>query len=198
MPPAPEGLVVEKVDRPLSQTTVIFGNRSLKRTDPDFYAARVMNYILAGGGFESRLVKKIREEKGLVYIAYSYFAAGLFTGHWRLFLQTQNKNANEAIAESFAEIKRIQEEGVTDQELAEAKAYITGSFATRFTSSAGIIDYIVAIERLGFPPDYADRYIGLIREVTKEQVLAAARKHITPENAVISVVGNMEKAKIKY
>ncbi|MDA1000219.1 MAG: pitrilysin family protein [bacterium] len=194
--PAPKGLLFEKVDKPLAQATIILANRSLRRTHPDFYAARIMNYILGGGGFDSRILNNIREEKGLVYAAYSYFDAGLDSGHWRLFLQTRNESAREAITESIAEIKRIKKEGVTDKELAEAKSYITGNFATRLTSSSQISDYILAIERLGFPPDYADKYLASIRAVTKEQVQAAARKYIRLDEAVLAIVGNLEKTGI--
>jgi zinc protease len=157
-----------------------------------------MNYILGGGGFESRITKNIREEKGLVYSAYSYFAAGLDTGHWRLMLQTKNRSANEAITESISEIRRMQEEGVSEEELNEAKAFITGNFATRFQSSSRIAGYILAVERLGFPPTYADTYLDLIRAVTKEQVQAAAKKHIRLDEAVLTVVGNLEEAKLEY
>ena len=198
--PAPKigKMSVIKIDHPFKQTTVLLGNVSITRKHKDFYAARVMNYILGGGGFDSRITSNIREEKGLVYAAYSYFAAGVDTGHWRLMLQTKNKSANEAISESIKEIRRMQEKGVTDQELAEAKAYITGNFATRFESSSRIAGYILAVERLGFPPDYAGRYLDLIRAVTKEQIQASAQKHIRLDKSVLTVVGNMSEAKLKY
>lgn len=200
-PPAPEtpkSLSVIKVDRPLRQSTIILGNQSLTRKHPDFYAARVMNYILGGGGFESRLMTNIREEKGLVYSVYSYFDAGIHAGHWRLMLQTKNESANQAIQESIAEVRRMQESGVTEKELQEAKNFITGNFATQFSSSSRIAEYILSVERLGFPPDYADRYLDKIRAVTREQIQEAARKHIRLDEAVLAVVGNMAEADLKY
>ena len=189
---------VVKIDRPLTQTTVMLGNRSLRRTHPDFYAARVMNYILGGGGFSSRIMDNLREEKGLVYSAYSYFAAGRFAGHWRLMLQTKNKTANEAIKEALAEVKRIKEKGVSDKELQDAKDFITGNFATRFGSSSRIANYILAVEILGFSPGYADEYLKKIRAVTKEQILAAARKHIRLDESTLAVVGNLGEANLAY
>ena len=189
---------VVKIDRPLSQTTAILGNRSLKRTHPDFYAARVMNYILGGGGFSSRIMDNLREEKGLVYSVYSYFASGRHAGHWRLILQTKNKTANEAIKEAIAEVKRIQEEGVSDKELQDAKDFITGNFATRFGSSGRIADYLLALEILGFSPGYADEYLKKIRAVTKAQIQAAARKHIQLDESTLAVVGNLSEAKLAY
>lgn len=191
-------MAVIKLDRPFRQATVLLGNRSISRRHKDFYAARVMNYILGGGGFESRITRNIREEKGLVYSAYTYFAAGIDTGHWRLMLQTKNASANQAIAESIKEIKRMQEEGVTDKELDEAKAFITGNFATRFQSSSRIAGYILAVERLGFPPDYAGKYLDLIRAVTREQIQETAKKHIRLDESILTIVGNLEEAKLDY
>ena len=197
-PETPTKMQVLKIDRPLSQSTVILGNRSLKRTHPDFYAARVMNYILGGGGFSSRIMDNLREEKGLVYSAYSYFASGRHAGHWRLMLQTKNKTANEAIKEAIAEVKRIKEKGVSDKELQDARDFITGNFATRFGSSSRIANYILAVEILGFSPGYADEYLKKIRAVTKEQILAAARKHIKLDESILAVVGNLGEAKLAY
>ena len=197
-PETPKKMQVVKIDRPLSQSTVILGNRSLKRTHPDFYAARVMNYILGGGGFSSRIMNNLREDKGLVYSVYSYFAAGRHAGHWRLILQTKNKTANEAITEAIGEVKRIQEKGVSEKELQDAKDFITGNFATRFGSSSRIANYILAVEILGFSPGYADEYLGKIRAVTKEQIQAAARKHIRLDESTLAVVGNLGEAKLAY
>jgi zinc protease len=191
-------MAVIKLDRPFRQATVLLGNRSISRRHKDFYAARVMNYILGGGGFESRITRNIREEKGLVYSAYSYFAAGMDTGHWRLMLQTKNASANQAIAESIKEIKRMQEEGVTEKELDEAKAFITGNFATRFQSSSRIAGYILAVERLGFSPDYAGKYLELIRAVKKEQIQETAKKHIRLDESVLTIVGNLKEANLDY
>ena len=197
-PETPGKMQVVKIDRPLTQTTVMLGNRSLKRTHPDFYAARVMNYILGGGGFSSRIMDNLREEKGLVYSAYSYFASGRFAGHWRLMLQTKNKSANEAIKEAIGEVKRIQAKGVDDKELQDAKDFITGNFATRFGSSSRIANYILAVELLGFSPGYADEYLKKIRAVTKEQIQAAARKHIKLDESTLAIVGNLNEAKLAY
>lgn len=197
-PPAPEKMQVVKINRPLAQTTVLLGNRSLKRTHPDFYAARVMNYILGGGGFSSRIMNNLREDKGLVYSTYSYFASGRFAGHWRLMLQTKNKTANEAIKEAIGEVERIQEKGVSEEELQGAKDFITGNFATRFGSSGRIANYILAVELLGFSPGYADEYLKKIRAVTKEQIQAAARKHIRLDESTLSVVGNLGEAKLAF
>ena len=198
-PPAPpRGMEVVRIDRPLSQTTVILGSRALRRTHPDFYAARVMNYILGGDSTASRISANLRGEKGLVYSVYSYFASRKRSGHWRLALKTKNRSANEAIRESLKEIRRLREDGVSDAELQDAKDFITGNFATRFGSSSRVSNYMLAVELLGFPPGYADEYVKKIRAVTKAQVLAAARKHIRLDESALVAVGNMSEAKISY
>lgn len=197
-PEAPRKMRVIRVDRPLSQSTVVLGNRSLRRTHPDFYAARVMNHILGGDSFLSRIGGNLRQRRGLVYAAYSYFASNRHAGHWRVVLQTKNRSANAAIGETLREIGRIQAQGVSDQELRDAKDFITGNFASRFGSSARISNYMLAVELLGFSPGYAEEYLQKIRAVTKAQVLAAAKKYVRPEEATLVVVGNLGEAKLSY
>lgn len=198
-PPAPpRGMEVVRIDRPLSQSTVILGSRALKRTHPDFYAARVMNYILGGDGTTSRISANLRGEKGLVYAVYSYFASRRRAGHWRLTLKTKNRSANEAIRESLGEVRRLQEAGVSGAELQDAKDFITGNFATRFGSSSRVANYILAVELLGFSPGYADEYVKKIRAVTKAQVVEAARKHIRLDESALVVVGNLGEANLSY
>ena len=178
------------IKKPFSQTTVIMGNRSIKRTDPNFHTARIMNYILGGGGFESRILKNLRERRGLVYSAYSYFASGIENGYWILALQTKNENAKLAVSEALSEIKRLKKFGVTIEELNDAKSYLTGSFATKFDSSGRIADYILAIERLGFSKNYPEVYLNKIKSVTLQQIKDASKKYIKKNHFVITEVGN--------
>ena len=179
----------KSIDKPFSQTTVLMGNRSLKRTDPNFYAARVMNYILGGGGFESRIMKNLREKRGLVYSAYSYFASGLENGYWLLALQTKNENTKLAVSEALSEIQKIKTYGVSIQELNDAKSYLTGSFATKFDSSGRIADYILAIQRLGYSKNYPNLYLKKIKSVTLQQVKNAANNYIMKNHFIITEVG---------
>ena len=166
------------------------GNRSIKRIDPNFHTARIMNYILGGGGFESRILKNLRERRGLVYSAYSYFASGIENGYWVLALQTKNKNTKLAVSEALSEIKKLKKFGVTIEELNDAKSYLIGSFATKFDSSGRIADYILAIERLGFSKNYPEVYLNKIKSVTLQQVKDAAKKYIKQNHFVITEVGN--------
>jgi zinc protease len=143
----PEGagrLIV--VRKPIPQSVVVFGQRGIKRDDPDYYAAYVMNYILGGGGFSSRLTEEIREKRGLVYSVYSYLnpldRAGLIMGG----LGTRNDRVATTLDIVRAEWTRIARHGVDDDELAAAKTYINGSFPLRLDSSRRIAGLLVAIQ----------------------------------------------------
>ncbi|MFQ5692632.1 MAG: M16 family metallopeptidase, partial [Nitrospinota bacterium] len=124
---------VIKIQRPVAQARILFGHPGIRRDNPDYYAVRVMNYILGGGGFESRILKAIREERGLAYSAWSYFSFGRQAGAFQAGLGTKNESANRALDELFTQIRRIREEPVTEKELEDAKAFITGSFPLRLS-----------------------------------------------------------------
>jgi len=184
------------VDRELTQATIVLGHVGVSRNDPDYYALSVMNYIFGGGGFASRLMQNIREEKGLVYDIHSYFSADKYSGGFRIGLQTKNKSANIAIAEILQEIKKIMTEPVTDTELADAKSFLTGSFPMRIETSSRIAAFLVAVEYYGLGMDYEDNYPSYINGVTKEDINRVARKHLDPEEYVLVVVANQEETSL--
>ena len=130
-PPLIGKTTVKKIDKRITQANIAMGNVGISRENPDFYACTVMNYILGGGGFTSRLMDNIRDNKGLAYDVHSMFSAQKEPGAFRVGIQTKNESANEVIAEVFKEVRKIQTEPVTDKELADAKSYLTGSFPLR-------------------------------------------------------------------
>ncbi len=192
--PLEEKIVVKKIDRSVAQANLILGHQGIRRDNPDFYAISVMNYILGGGGFSSRLVERIREEKGWAYDVHSYFYPGLQRGTFQVGLQTKNETAGPAVGEVVREIKRISEEGVTDQELADAKAYLTGSFPLRLDTNSKLAGLISTVEYYKLGLDYADRYPMLIGAVTKADVLRVARTYLKPDGYVLVVVADQAKA----
>lgn len=192
--PPQEKIVVKKIDRSLTQATIILGHQGIRRDNPDFYAVTVMNYILGGGGFSSRLVERIREEKGWAYDVHSYFYPGLERGSFQVGLQTKNETAGLAVEEVLREIRRIREQGVTDQELADAKAYLTGSFPLRLDTNRKLVGLISTVEYYKLGLDYADRYPTLIQAVTKEEIIRVARAYLTPDRYVLVVVADQAKA----
>nr|MBC8413612.1 insulinase family protein [bacterium] len=165
----------------------------VSRGDPDYYSLSVMNYILGGGGFASRLMDNIRDNKGLVYDIHSYFAADRLGGTFQIGLQTKSESANLAISETIKEINRIRTELVTDEELSDAKAFLTGSFPMRIETGERIANFLVAVELYGLGSDYVDEYAGFINAVTSENILLIAKKYLHPEKLVIVVVGDQEK-----
>jgi zinc protease len=192
------GPTVIKINKDLTQANIILGHLGITRVDPDYYAVTVMNYILGGGGFASRLMDNIRDNRGLAYDVHSYFTANRYSGSFQAGLQTKNESANTAIAEVIKEMERMRTEQVGDRELDDAKSYLTGSFPLRIDSNSKIAGFNLAVEYYGLGLDYIDRYPAIINAITKEDILRVARKYLDPANYVLVVVGNLEKADLKY
>jgi zinc protease len=197
-PPAIEKTVVKKIDKKITQANIDMGHIGIKRENPDFYAVMVMNYILGGGGFSSRMMDNIRDNKGLAYDVHSGFAAQKEAGAFEVSIQTKNESANEVIAEALKELRRIQADLVSVKELADAKAYLTGSFPLRMDTSAKIAGMLTSIEIYNLGLDYPQQYPALINAVTREEIRRVAKKYLAPDNMVIVVVADQEKAKLKY
>jgi zinc protease len=187
-----------KIQKKLAQATVLFGHLGISRSNPDYYAVSVMNYILGGGGFASRLMDNIRDNKGLAYDVHSAFSADRFAGSFEIELQTRNETANNAIEEIFREINRIRTEPVSDGELSDARSYLTGSFPLRLDSNRKIAGVLTAVEYYGLGLDYVDNYPKYIGAVTKDDILRVARKYLHTSSYVLVVVGDLEKAALKY
>ena len=120
-----------KIDRSHHPGQYNPGHAGVSRENPDFYALRVMNYILGGGGFSSRLVEEIRNKRGLAYSVASFFDPGKYPGSFQIVLQTKNASAREAISLSLKEMERMRKEMVSEKELEGAKKYLIGSFPMR-------------------------------------------------------------------
>lgn len=177
------------IKRDIPQTVMVFGLPGLLRKDPDFIPAYVMNYILGSGGFNSRLTVEIREKRGLAYSVYSHLAplaqSGLFIGG----VATQNERANETVALLRQELARMRGEGVTPQELEDAKTYLTGSFPLRFDSNAKIAEQLLGLQLEDMGIDYLDRRNDLVRAVTREDVNRVAKRLLNAENLLLVSVG---------
>jgi zinc protease len=184
---------VIKIDKDLTQANIILGHLGIKRENPDYYAVSVMNYILGGGGFASRMMDNIRDNKGLSYDVHSFFSANKYGGNFQAGLQTKNRTANIAVDEILKEMERIRTEPVTDKELSDAKAYLTGSFPLRIDSNSKIASFLIAVEFYSLGLDYVDRYKNLIESVTKDGVLRVAKKYLNTKDYVLVLVGNMKQ-----
>jgi zinc protease len=197
-PPRIDKNVVRKIHKDITQANIAMGHLGISRKNPDYYAVMIMNYILGGGGFSSRLMDTIRDNKGLAYDVHSAIVALKEPGRFEITIQTKNETANEVIAESLKEVGRIRSELVGEKELADAKAYLTGSFPLRMDTSAKIAGMLVSIELYDLGLDYPQKYAAIINSVTREDILRVAKKYLHPDRMVIVVVANQEKAKLKY
>lgn len=187
---APE---IIKIDKDLTQANIILGHIGIGRENPDFYAVSVMNYILGGGGFASRLMDNIRDNKGLSYDVHSFFSANKYGGSFQAGLQTKNRTANAAIGEILKEMETMRTEPVSDKELSDAKSYLTGSFPLRIDSNSKIASFLIAVEFYNLGLDYVDKYKNLIEAVTKDDVLRVAKKYLDTKDYVLVMVGNMKQ-----
>ena len=186
---APESIEIRVPDR--SQASIAWGHAGgLRRKDPDFYSAQVMSLILGGGALTSRLSTSIRDEQGLAYSVYGYFDASLYPGPFRVGLGTNPANAKKAVAALESEIQRIRRDGVTQREVDEAVAYLTGRFPLRLETNGG---------RRRDPLGHGvlrpgGRLHGSLRGLLPgrhgpRQVNEAARAHLHPDRAVVVIAG---------
>ena len=177
------------VEKDIPQSSIVFADRGLKRKHPDFYTAYLMNYVLGGGGFTSRLYDTIRDKRGLAYSVYSGLhpleRAGLIFGG----AGTTNAKVSETLSLLRQEWARMADNGVTEQELADAKTYQTGSYPLRFASSGSIAAMLVGIQMEDLGIDYMDRRNSLIEAVTLEDVNRVAKTLLRPDRLSIVVVG---------
>jgi zinc protease len=192
-----KGPKIVKIDRMLTQANIILGQAGVSRENPDYYALTIMNYILGGGGFSSRLMEEIRNKRGLAYSVYSYFEPGKFPGSFQIGLQTKNVSAKEAISLAREEMKRIQKEPVSEKEIEGARKYSIGSFPMRMDTQGKLVNFLLQVEYYRLGLDYPEKYSRLIQSVTREEVLRVARKYLQPENCILVVVANQKMADIE-
>lgn len=189
--PAAAGRVAV-IERNNPQSVAIFGESGVKRDDPDYYAAYVMNYILGGGGFASRLTEQVREKRGLAYSVYTYLQplkhAGLITGG----VATANARVGESLEIIRAELKRMAEQGPTDEEIRNAKTYLTGSFPLNLDSTSAIAGILTSVQFDYLGIDYLDRRNGLIEAVTADDIKRVAQRMLDPSRLTVVVVGKPE------
>ena len=177
------------VERDIPQSVVFFGLPGIKRADPDFYAAYVMNHILGGGSFTSRLIDEIREKRGLAYSVYTYLSllhhGGLHVGS----VGTRNDRVAESLDLIRAEFGRLRREGVSPAELADAKTHLTGAFPLRFDSNDRVARTLLSMQYNDLGIDYIERRNGYIEAVTLDDVNRVTQRLLVPEDLTVVVVG---------
>lgn len=174
------------------QSVVMMGHGGITRDDPDWIPAAVMNYVLGGGGFSSRLMQEAREKRGLTYGVSSNIVSLEAGGMMLASGSVANEKAGAFVDVLRTEWERMHDEGVTEQELADAKTYLTGSFPLQFTSTGAIASLLLhyRLEHLGV--DYVNRRNALIEAVTTEDVARVARRLLAPADLTVVVAGQPE------
>jgi zinc protease len=180
---------------PVPQPNAVFALPGLLRSDPDYLAAYVANYILGGGGFSSRLTNEVREKRGLTYdISTDVPAlrkAGLIEGT----VATRADAMTQTLAAVRDTMTKFSADGPTAQELTDAKTYLTGSYPLAFSSNAGIAGQLSSFQRAGMPVDYVAKRNSLIDAITLDDVKRVAKKYFDPKRMTVVVAGTMTDKK---
>jgi len=190
LPPAPAvapGKAV-KLEHPASQAHIHIGLPAIERGNPDFFPLIVGNYTLGGGGFVSRLMKEVRDKRGYAYSVSSYFNPLRQAGPFQIGLQTKRAQAKDAIAVSRDVLDGFLKDGPSSEELAAAKANLTGSFPLRLDSNKKILDNVAVIGFYGLPLDYLDNYQQKVRAVTVDDVKRAFSRYVRPADLMTVTV----------
>ena len=195
-PVVPPGIHLDVIDRTVAQANLVLGAGGIARSNPDYYKVQVMNYILGGGGFASRLMKVVRSKSGLAYSVDSGFVAGKFPGAFLVVLQTKNQSANQALKLVIDQLHEIQTAPVAPAELKSARQYLIGSFPLKIDRQSEITGFMLQIELNGLGLDYAERFPKLIEAITAADVQQVARKYIHPDALQVVAVANQGEANI--
>jgi zinc protease len=178
------------VDRSGSaQSNIVIANSGITRTSPDYFPMMLMHTVL-GANASSRLFMNLREEKGYTYGAYSNLDARRSAGTFRATAEVRTPVTGDSLKEFFYELNRIRDTQVSEKEISDAKAYLTGVFPIRLETQEGLTDQLVQINMLGLPNDYLEKYRDRVQAVTSEEIQRVATKYIRPDLAAVIVVGD--------
>ncbi len=181
------GVSVVEFDTP--QSVALFAQRGIDRDDPDFFAAFVLNHILGGGGFESRLMQEVREKRGLTYGIGTYLVPKDLASVYLGSVSSANDRIADAVDVIRAEWARAAAEGVTQKELDDAKTYLTGAYPLRFDGNGQIAGIMVGMQMDDLPIDYIATRNDKVNAVTLEDINRVAAELLDPEGLHFTIVG---------
>jgi len=187
--PVPASASDIRIAHPSAQSHVLVGAVGMARSDPDYFPLFVGNYVLGGGGFDSRLMREVRDKRGYAYSAYSYFLPMMEAGPFELGLQTKLEQTDDALKVARDTLRQFIAEGPTEAELTQAKANLSGGFPLRIDSNKKILDYLAAIGFYRLPLDYLDTWVQRVEAVDVAAVKQAFARRIDPDKLVTVVVG---------
>jgi len=181
------------VDRPGSaQSNIVLANPGIDRRHPDYFPVIVMNQIL-GAGASSRVFMNLREEKGYTYGAYTRIETKMLAGDFEATAEVRTAVTGDSLKEFFYELNRIRTEKASDEELNDAKNFLTGVFPIRAETQEGLTSMIVNQQLYGLPDDYLQTYRDKINAVTLDEIMEAANKYVLPEMMAMVIVGDAEE-----
>lgn len=185
--------VVYYVYKDTPQANIFLGHFGVRRNHPDQFKLEILNYVLGGGGFSSRLMRELRSNRGWTYGIYGGVMTGRDRGPFMIGSTLRAEVLGEALPLIDEIVKSMQAEPIKDEEMDEAKNYMINSFVFNFESKLSILIQKISYTLMGYPEDYLEKYIDNIKKVTKEGVLEAARQHLEPGRMMIVVCGDKKR-----
>ena len=189
-----KGGVEKHIEMNVPQSVATFGLPAMARKHPDFLTAFVLNQLVGGGGFASRLMEEVREKRGLAYSVYSYLQpyrhASILSGG----VATRADAIGQSLDVIRAEFKKIADQGPSKEEFDNAKSYLIGSYALRFDTSSKIASQLLGLKEEGFGPDYVSNRNAMIEAITLDEAKRVAKDLFAPENLIITIVGKTPSA----
>lgn len=187
--------LLQAVAKDVPQTTIMLGDLGLTKDNPDQYSGRVLNFIFGGGGFNSRLMRELRSDRGLAYSAWSQFQVGRrFPGPVMAGTETKNASVIEALALMRTIMADLREHPVDAEELRIARESLVNSFVFSFTDPHAVVVQRMQFDFYAYPPDYLARYQERIAAVDAADVQRVARQYLRPERQQVIVVGTPDEA----
>ena len=177
------------VEMNVPQSVAVFGLGAMERRDPDFIPTFVLNHILGGGGFASKLMEEVREKRGLAYSVYTYVYPYQHTSIFSGSVATRNEAIGESLDVIREEFKQMAENGPTQTELDNAKKYLIGSYPLRFDTNAKIASQLLGLRMDDFGPEYIDNRNDMMAAVTLDDVKRVAKRLLNTDDLIVTIVG---------
>lgn len=177
------------VEMNVPQSVAVFGLGAMERKDPDFIPTFVLNHILGGGGFASKLMEEVREKRGLAYSVYTYVYPYQHTSIFSGSVATRNEAIGESLDVIREEFKQMAENGPTQTELDNAKKYLIGSYPLRFDTNAKIASQLLGLRMDDFGPEYIDNRNDMMAAVTLDDVKRVAKRLLETNDLIVTIVG---------
>ncbi|NIQ95561.1 MAG: insulinase family protein [Desulfuromonadales bacterium] len=191
----PQGQIIV-APKEVPQATIVLGHLGIDKDDPDLFPVRVMNYILGGGGFNSRMMREVRSNRGLAYSVYSRYQVGRrLPGLFVAGSETRTATTVEVVELMRGLMEQMRRQPVSEEELALARESLVNSFVFAFTDTHSVVARKMRLDHFDYPADYLQTYRQRVAAVTAEDVLRAAREHLHPERLKIVLVGATDEFK---